>query len=109
MQEEKITFNRLNLVCMPVNEIIDRIKEFFPCPDLIVFEGIDIAFSCGCFVINLDQMSSGSFVYTVATGNFKNNYVVVRSPKSMPLENALLEVKEFLTEQHKAIAKTLGE
>jgi hypothetical protein len=94
---------------MPVDEIINRIKEHFPCPDLIVFEGIDVAFSCGCFVINLDQMSSGSFVYTVAAGNFKYNHVLVRSLKSMPLGNALLEVKEFLTKQQQAIAKTLGE
>ena len=87
----------------------ESLKESFPCPDLIVFEGSDVAFSCGCFVILLDKMASGNFIYTVATGSFKHNYVVVRSLESMPLENALLEVKEFLVKQQQAIAKTLGE
>jgi hypothetical protein len=110
MQEDKkITFNRPNLVFMSWDEVIDKIKEHFPGASLIYSNGNDFTFLCGCFVILLDQMGSGEFSCTVAAGSIKSNHSLERFSKSMPLENALLEVKEFLVKQQQAIAKTLGE
>lgn len=107
-KKDPTTFNRPNIVFMPGDEVINKIKEHFPGASPI-FNGNDFTFLCGCFVILLDQMGSGEFSCTIAAGGIKSNYSLEKFSKSMPLENVLLEVKEFLVKQQQAIAKTLGE